>query len=355
MEIHLLGALPWMETQLLYHALPRLARPAVVICWPETPYLCLGFSQDPERDVDRDFCARRGLPVFRRAVGGGLVYLDSNQVFFQVILPRRRGLVPVDAVYRRCLAPVQEALRRFGVAAEFRPACDLVVGGRKISGNGGGEIAGHPVVVGNVLLDFDFATMAGALPAPNGYFRAKAREMMELRLTTLRRELGAAPDREAVAAALAEAFERAFGPLETGRLDEALRREMAALAEEMARPDWPDHEAAPSPGRVVKIAEGCYVRHAVGGGGLAVTVVEEEGFLREARWEGPAVRERREAWERLATLLAGAPLSRPVLEARVRGWARGEGMDVDPAGLARLLAGRGGDEEAEGAGRAEGL
>ncbi len=344
MELYFLGGRPWRETQLIYHALPRLARPAVVICWPESPYLCLGFSQDLEREVDAEFCARRGLPVFRRAVGGGLVYLDSDQVFFQVVLPKRQGLVPVDAVYRRCLAPVREALGEMGVVAEFRPACDLVVAGRKISGNGGGEIAGHPVVVGNVLLDFDFATMAGAVRAPTELFRAKVREMMELRLTTLTRELGAMPEREAVAECLARAFARAFGPLAPGRVDGALRAEMDAVAEEMAGPDWPGHEPRPVPGRVVKIAEGCYVRH-MEGGGLQATWVEVEGALHEAHFSGPAVAGRGEAWERLARALTGVPLTSAALGARVRAWARREGLDVDALEVARLLTGHDGRAE----------
>lgn len=330
--------IPWRETQLIYHALPRLGRPAVVVCWPDRPYMCLGFSQDPGQEVDLDYCRHRGLPVFRRAVGGGFVYLDRRQVFFQLILPRR-GAIPPAEIYRRCLAPVTEALAALGVPAHFRPAADLTVNGRKISGNGGGEIAGHPVVVGNVLIDFDFDAMAGALKAPEPFFRQQVREMMRGRLTTLRRELGRTPSRRPLARLLIDAFARAFGPFRRGRLDAPLQREIDRLAAEMSSPDWPDLMPRPAVGRDVKIAEGCYVRHRRDDAGeLWATWVEEEGRVRKMEFGGPVASHRPEAWRVLAAGLAGTPLKGSALADRLDAWRRQGGMNgFVPAGILSLI------------------
>lgn len=322
MELYDLGETSWLETQLIYHALPRLGRPALVVCWPDRPYVCLGFSQDPGQEVDPEYCRRRELPVFRRAVGGGLVYLDRHQVFFQLVLPRR-GAVPPAEIYRRALAPVTAALAALGVAASFRPAADLTVRGRKISGNGGGEIAGHPVVVGNVLLDFDFETMAGALKAPEPVFRRLVGEMMRRRLTTLRRELGRTPARRPLARLMIESFARAFGPFRRGRVDGPLRLEMDLLAAEMSSPDWPDLMPRPAGGRDVKIAEGAYVRHrSDADGGLWATWAEEEGLLRRVVFGGPATAGRTGEWQALAKALADAPLDAQGLAARLDPWLR---------------------------------
>lgn len=332
LELYDLGRVPWRESQLVYHALPRLGRPALVVCWPDRPYLCLGFSQDLEAEVDLDYCARAALPIFRRAVGGGLVYLDSEQIFFQVVLPRREGpFRQVGETYRRCLEPALKTLAALGLSARFRPAADLTVGGRKISGNGGGDLGGHPVVVGNLLVDFDFETMAAALRAPDDFFRSRVRRCMAERLTTLRRELGAAPPRRLLRRLLIEAFASAFGPFRTGAFDAPLAEEMARLGEEMADPNWPDHPPRVGPSRDVKIAEGLYVRHRRSTSHpLAATWVEEEGRLREVAFSGEAALGNASAWGRLAGALAYWEVDDPAFRLRVREGARAAGIGDVP-------------------------
>lgn len=354
MDLYLLGRRPWRETQLIYHALPRLARQGVVICWPDRPYVCMGYSQDTA-EADLAACEEAGLPVFRRAVGGGLVYLDGNQVFFHVVLAGRRPASPA-VLYSRCLRPVCAALATFGVTPRLTPPADVTVAGRKISGNAGGELAGSHVVVGNVLLDFDFAAMARAVAAPDPAFRRHVRAAMEERLTTLRRELGAAcPGRERVAAALAVAFEAAFGPLTPREVDAALREEMARAGEEMAGIDWPDSLPRRSRRREVKIAEGCYVRHAaLPALGAVATWRDEAGVLAEVTLsrssgsDGTAVDHDAADLAGLAALLRGAPARFDALRSRVGPWARRRGWPQEAAAqLAAALDvdGRGTDEQ----------
>src|ERR1039458_2970626 len=55
---------------------------------PAAPYVCVGYHRGID-EVDHDYCRENGLPVFRRMVGGGPVYLDAGQLFFQICLPAR--------------------------------------------------------------------------------------------------------------------------------------------------------------------------------------------------------------------------------------------------------------------------
>ncbi len=59
MELYNLGKTPWEDSQLIYHALARLGREALVLVSPASPYVCLGFHQDAEQEVDLDFCRSR--------------------------------------------------------------------------------------------------------------------------------------------------------------------------------------------------------------------------------------------------------------------------------------------------------
>ena len=169
MELYKLGKIPWEETQLIYHSLALLGREALCLVSPAAPYVCIGYHQDVDQEIDLAFCRARNIPVYRRKVGGGAVFLDGNQLFFQLVLNRDNPAAPkrIDAFYKKFLKPVINVHRRIGIPAEYKPVNDLVVQGRKISGTGAGDIGQSIVFVGNLILDFDYETMARVLKIPD--------------------------------------------------------------------------------------------------------------------------------------------------------------------------------------------
>ena len=48
MKLYKFGKVPWLQSQLIYHALARLGREALCLLSPSTPYVCIGFHQDVE-------------------------------------------------------------------------------------------------------------------------------------------------------------------------------------------------------------------------------------------------------------------------------------------------------------------
>lgn len=183
LPLYQLGEVDWITTQTLYHGLAKLNQEGIVLCWPRTPYVSLGCHQDWE-----DYDESSGVPVVRRKVGGSLVYLDRHQVFFQVIVDPRR--IPENRTpeswYRYALDPVVGYLRQIGLSAEMRLPADILVGGRKLSGNAGGQIEERVVVVGNLLLDFSVEAMAGVRTAPHTVWRQAFADSMRRHLTTLK-------------------------------------------------------------------------------------------------------------------------------------------------------------------------
>jgi len=57
----------------------------LILLQPDSPYACLGYHQDLEKELDLEFCEEAGLPIIRRSQGGGATYLDRDQVFYQII------------------------------------------------------------------------------------------------------------------------------------------------------------------------------------------------------------------------------------------------------------------------------
>jgi lipoate-protein ligase A len=286
MNLYDLGHVPWLESQLIYHAFPRLGMEGLVLLAPAEPYVCIGYHQDAEQEVDLAYCREHDIPVFRREVGGGAVYLDGRQLFFQLVIHRDNPLAPRDRVefYRTFLEPVAQSYRDLGVQARYRPVNDIITeAGRKISGTGAAEIDGYAVLVGNLIADFDYETMVRVLRVPDAKFRDKVFKSLRENLTTLHRELGQTPPWETMVDTLARNFESVLGPLKPAGLPEVVQEKVSELAQIYTTEEWllrpRRHYGAD---RKVKIAEGVEVVqrvHKAPGGLIRGTVETQHGRI----------------------------------------------------------------------------
>jgi len=317
MELFNLGKIPWEESQLIYHSLALLGREALSLVSPATPYVCIGYHQDVEQEVDLEYCRQNKIPVFRREVGGGAVFLDGNQLFFHLILKRDNPLAPkrIDNFYKKFLQPVIEVHRRLGIMAEYKPVNDLVVENRKISGTGAGEIGDSIVFVGNLILDFDYATMARVLKIPDEKFRDKVQKTIEENLSTIRRELGSQAadrcDEKSLNRMLADEFSKILGPLKTAQKDDLLVAKMADLKLSMMQDDWLYRKGKRVGGRVVKVRSGLEVVqrvHKATGGLIRAEFLVDDGRFREVSISGDYFCFPHDTVSRLAAVLEGSPV-----------------------------------------------
>ena len=165
------GTTSALRSQSSWHAVAAAMRPGdppvLSFVRPAEPYVCLGYHRDIA-EVDGDWCQEQGLPVLRRKVGGGPVYLDDRQYFFQVTLPAAAVGGHRAAALARLLAPSVAALRRLGVPAVLDGYGEVTVGGAKVCGHGAGQVREGVTVVGNLITGFDHerATRVLALEEP---------------------------------------------------------------------------------------------------------------------------------------------------------------------------------------------
>jgi lipoate-protein ligase A len=295
MELFNLGKVPWKESQLLYHALAFLGRESLCLLSPATPYVCIGFHQDVKQEVDLEFCRANNIPVFRREVGGGAVFLDGQQLFFQLILKRDNPIAPkrIDAFYKKFLQPVIDLHHHIGIPAAYKPVNDLVVETRKISGTGAAEIGDCVIFVGNLILDFDYETMSKVLKIPDEKFRDKVKKTIEDNLSTIRRELGedvaSQWDEAALNNMLAGEFKKLLGPMSPGKKDPALMNRMQELESEMIHDDWLYMKGKRIIGRVVKVRAGLKVyqrMHKATGGLIRAEFIVEDGQYKSVSISG---------------------------------------------------------------------
>ncbi len=209
-----LGPIAPIETQINYDMIAQgitegESENTLIICWPAKPLVSLGYFQEIEADIDTKFCDENEIFYTRRVVGGGGVYLDDGQMFYQLIGRKDSPTTPkrIDDYYVKFLeAPVQ-AYRNLGVAAEFKPVNDIIANEKKISGNGAGDIGDARILVGNMIFDFNFDMMVKVLRVPNEKFRDKIAQSLRERMSTIQLLTGSMPDRTEVKEDLLRLYE----------------------------------------------------------------------------------------------------------------------------------------------------
>jgi lipoate-protein ligase A len=197
-----MNAVPAVRSQTVYHAAAYAMTPqtpdTIILVSPATPYVCIGYHQELDKEVDLDYCRERGLPVFRREVGGGAVYLDDGQIFCQWVFQPGSLPASIDERYRLYIQPLVETYQAFGINAYHRPINDIHVSGKKIGGTGAAQIGQADVVVGSLMLTFDKVTMSRVLKVSSEKMRDKVFESLEQYMTTMSDQVNPLPARQTI-------------------------------------------------------------------------------------------------------------------------------------------------------------
>ncbi len=258
MNVLNLDKLSGQDSMLIFHALARIGYEGLIIVSPAQPLVSVGYFQDTNKEVDLDYCKNAAIPVMRREVGGGATYLDGNQIFYQIIWNSKNPKFPrnIKEIFSYLSEPACETYRKFGINATFRPENDIVTDkGKKIAGEGGGDIGDSMVFVGGILMDFDYETMSRVLKVPDEKFRDKIYKSMEENLTTMKRELGVIPPKHEIRQVLIESFEKILGGLEPAELDDRTIAKIREI-EKWFTADSFLHKKTPRIPHGVKIKEG---------------------------------------------------------------------------------------------------
>jgi len=281
-----LGAVSYLESQTIYHAVAHAMDDAtpntIALVSPDRPYVCIGYHQELDKEIDLEYCRSRDLPVLRREVGGGAVYLDGEQLFVQFIFHHENLPRKVEEMYKVLIGPLVETYRTFGIHAHHRPLNDILVGDRKIGGTGIAVIGEAIVVVGSLMFDFDSDAMAHALRVSSEKMRDKIHQSLRDYMTTMKRELGRRPPRQRVKSILIEKLRDALEvELEPGSLSYKERKTVEAVNRRFLSPRWLRRQGG-LPRRHVLIRGGVRVaeaEHKAPGGLIRVTArLSEDGI-----------------------------------------------------------------------------
>ncbi len=280
------GATSAVRSQSVWHGLAAAMRPddepVLSFVQPAEPYVCLGYHRDIA-EVDTEYCAAEHLPVLRRMVGGGPVYLDDQQYFFQITLPVSAVPGRRSSALATLLAPAVSALQSLGIPAVLDEFSEITVGEAKVCGHGAGQVGEGVAIVGNLITGFDHARATRILRLSDDL----RREVLGL----MQSYVVATPlvDADAWKAAMVREYEVALGRESKGS---TLRsEEEAAIAEydvTMVDPEFVAGFSRPlRPVRTIKVRAGVWV-HEYNPGQQHFVVTIAEGMVRSVIGDLPA-------------------------------------------------------------------
>ena len=129
-------------------------------------FVVLGVSSALKEDADTKRCRKDGIPILRRASGGGTVLQGPGCLNFTLVLPLgyTAGLRDINSSYRMILDPCLDALDLADIT--MRGSCDLALGDRKFSGNAQKRSRYCLLHQGTLLWDFDLGLIPHYLRQP---------------------------------------------------------------------------------------------------------------------------------------------------------------------------------------------
>ncbi|QKQ99160.1 lipoate--protein ligase family protein [Metallosphaera tengchongensis] len=170
------------------------------------PFVNVGVHQEVWLEVDLDYTLKNNIPVVRRDLGGGTVVITQGEHDYFIVVRGENAPSDPKTLYERFLTPVVDVLKDYGLNATLRDQ-DIVVNGKKISGNGAMTHGKAVVIAGNILMRADTRLMSKCIKVPSEKFRDKIAKDMSEWITSLERELGYVPPREELDKKLKESFE----------------------------------------------------------------------------------------------------------------------------------------------------
>ena len=156
----------------------------ILLFYINEPSIIIGRNQNTIEEINTDYVEKQGIHVVRRLSGGGAVYHDAGNLNFSFIMPddgesfRNFGKVT---------QPIIDALHDMGVdGAELKGRNDLVIDGKKFSGNAMYSTNGRMFAHGTLMFDSDVNEVVNALKVRKDKIESKGIKSIRSRVTNIK-------------------------------------------------------------------------------------------------------------------------------------------------------------------------
>lgn len=150
--------------------------------WQTNPTVIFGRNQLIDNEVNTDYCREHNIGMFRRKSGGGCVYSDTGNVMFSYVTKDEN----VRLTFNRYINMVALTLCRLGVEAKATGRNDILIDGKKVSGNAFYHVPGRSIVHGTMLYDTNMQHMVNSITPSGDKLQSKGVESVRQRIALLK-------------------------------------------------------------------------------------------------------------------------------------------------------------------------
>lgn len=174
--------------------------------WQNRNAIVVGKYQNTVEEINADYVRKHDIDVVRRLSGGGAMYQDMGNLNFTFVVDQSTSHALDFSIF---IQPLVQALDKIGIVAVQSGRNDIVVDGKKISGNSQYNKNGRTMHHGTLLFDSNLDTISKALNPKPDKIASKSIKSVRSRVTNIADHISA--------------------PMDMANFKQLLRHEMAAF------------------------------------------------------------------------------------------------------------------------------
>lgn len=181
----------------------------------------IGRNQNAWRECNIAAMEKDGVQLVRRHTGGGAVFHDDQNLNFSFIMNEAQYDV------RRQMGVIQKAVAALGMTAELSGRNDILIEGKKFSGNAFAASKGMRAHHGTILVNTDLSKLAGYLNVSEKKMKAKGVTSVKSRVCNLS-DFNSSVTVQSVMELLKKEYQAEYGACSEYKLNE---QELAGIEE----------------------------------------------------------------------------------------------------------------------------